>query len=302
LTAGQYKFHFSPWYLDPGNTLDPDGVVISAELVKYFDEKDAAGIKLSPAQQAWYAVKKEGHNGLGEKMFQEHPTTPEEAFWSSVEGAYYGDLIGRARSEGRIKMVPYDPSLLVNTFWDLGIDDSTTIWFAQFSPQEIRLIDYHESSGKGLDYYIRHIKTLPYVYGEHFAPHDIKVRELGSGISRHDTARKLGITFKVLSPASVNDGIEAVRVILNRCWFDTVKTKPGVQALESYRHEWNERLQKHDDHPLHDWSSHAADSFRYLAMAYRYDWINERLHNPQLEKMFARAEEPANYDPLEVYR
>lgn len=197
--------------------------------------------------------------------------------WDSpVIGSYYGAAMRRASETGRVTRVPYDPRLLVNTYWDLGMDDSMSIWFVQLFNTEVRLIDYFESSGEGIKYYIRLCNgqqeglehMADYVYGKHYAPHDIEVRELGTGVSRKDTAKTLGFKFETVQrPAKKSDGIDAVRNLLSRCWFDSVRCKRGVSALKGYKKEWNDKLMVYGDHPVHDWTSHAADAFQTLALS-----------------------------------
>lgn len=190
-------------------------------------------------------------------------------FTAALPGAYYGRQMEAARNEERIIRVHYDPSLPVITAWDLGVDDATSIWFAQQVRSEVRIIDYYEGSGVGLEHYVKVLKEKPYAYSEHLFPHDIKVRELGSGKSRVETLRDLGVTAKVVANIPIEDGINAVRMLLPRCYFDADKCKRGVDALTQYQTEWNEKLQTFGKAPRHDWTSHAADAFRTLAMGLR---------------------------------
>jgi len=186
-----------------------------------------------------------------------------------IQGAYYAAQLMAADDEGRISGVPYDPSSSVYTFWDLGIDDSMSIWFLQAVGQELHLIDYYENTGEGINFYIKILKEKPYVYGKHYAPHDIKARELTTGRSRLETAKKLGIDFEVVAKLSIDDGIDAVRMILNRCWFDKVKCEKGLSGLRSYHKEWDEDNQVFKAKPKHDWASHPADAFRTLAVGFQ---------------------------------
>lgn len=191
------------------------------------------------------------------------------SFEVPIQGAYYAKQLMQADTDGRISNVPYDTAVEVNTAWDLGIDDAMSIWLYQLCGREIHIIDYLEGSGEGLAYYIKILKEKPYVYGTHYAPHDIKVRELGTGKSRLETAKNLGIEFEVARMLPINDGIEAVRNILSRCWFDSSKCEKGLSALRSYHKEWDELHQVFRLKPTHDWSSHGADSFRTLAVGHR---------------------------------
>jgi hypothetical protein len=187
--------------------------------------------------------------------------------WSAGErGAYYARLIEAAEQEGRLCEVPYDPSLRVVTAWDLGVRDSTAIVFAQPHPTQPRIIDYYECSGEGLTHYAKKLAERGYVYGDHIAPHDIEVRELGSGRSRKETAAALGIHFRVAANLPVSDGIEAVRNFLPRCWIDAKKCADLIDSLRCYRAEVNPRTDELLPHPLHDWSEHGASAFRYLAI------------------------------------
>lgn len=182
-----------------------------------------------------------------------------------VDGAIYHSEIKEAAS--RICAVPHDPVLQVTTVWDLGVGDSTSIWFVQQAGREVRVIDYYEASGEGLPHYARILSGKGYLYKKHWAPHDIQVRELGSGRSRIETAATLGIKFDITPNIGIDDGIHAVRMILPRCWFDEKRTARGIDCLRNYRREFNDKLGEFKTTPVHDWASHGADAFRYLAVA-----------------------------------
>ncbi len=189
------------------------------------------------------------------------------SFTAAIIGAYYGKLLSDADDNGRVTRVPYDPAYPVHTAWDLGINDSTAIWFAQvFRGGSINVIDYYENSGVGLDHYAEILRQKDYHYGDHLAPHDIEVRELGSGKSRLETAFSLGIRFRVIPKMKIADGINAARMMLPKCFFDREKTYDGLEMLRQYRQEWDERKKVFRDHPRHDYTSHSADAFRYLAV------------------------------------
>lgn len=189
------------------------------------------------------------------------------SFDAAITGAYYAAELTKAETDGRIGRVPYDPALRVNTAWDLGISDSTAIWFYQQVGREIRVIDYLEAAGHGLDYYARELDKKGYLYGKHTGPHDIEVRELGTGKSRLEIAAGLGIQFNVLKADSVMDGINSARLIIPRMYFDAIKCALGIDALRQYREKRDEKRGVNLG-PLHDWTSHAADAFRYLAVGY----------------------------------
>lgn len=187
------------------------------------------------------------------------------SFDAAIVGAYYARLIATAEAEKRITSVPWEPGVLVHTAWDLGIGDSTAIWFCQQVGRETRLIDYYEASGVGLDHYAKILREKPYVFGEHILPHDAEAKELGTGKTRTETLRSLGVRGKVLPKQSVDDGINAVRMLLPKCWFDAKKCERGLEALRQYRTDFDDKLKTFKPRPLHDWTSHAADAFRYLA-------------------------------------
>jgi phage terminase large subunit len=189
------------------------------------------------------------------------------SFDASIKGAYYAAELDAARTQGRIQRVPYDPILPVDTDWDLGVGDATAIWFTQsVKSGEVRVIDFYESSGEGLPHYAQVLRTKGYTYGQHWAPHDIQVKEFSSGRSRLETAAALGIRFQIAPNVPMDDGIHAVRMLFPRCWFDADKCKAGIEALQHYRRDYNSRLNEFKPVPVHDWASHASDAFRYLAV------------------------------------
>lgn len=191
-----------------------------------------------------------------------------EGSWAGVQvqGAYYREQINQARRENRITKVPYDKNLPVHTWWDLGIGDSTAIGFFQKYGKEWRWIDTYESEGEGLQHYIKVLQDKGYIYGDHYFPHDVEVRELGSGKSRRETLESLGVRVNIVPRLSIDDGIQAVRTRLNQVWIDEESNKDAIRALSSYRKEFDEKHGAYKDKPLHDWSSHIADMFRYWAV------------------------------------
>ena len=198
------------------------------------------------------------------------------SFDAPLVGSYYGSLMAKALAEERIKAVPYEPRLEVHTAWDLGMGDSTAIIFFQQHGNEYRIIDYYENQGEGIPHYIKVLREKDYVYGKHIAPHDIKVREMGTGKSRFEVARDLGLRFYVCPHIMIEDGIEAARTIIPRCYFDSKQCSVLVEALRQYRKDYDEKRKVYRDKPLHDWTSHAADAFRYLALGTRDFNIDKR--------------------------
>ena len=188
-------------------------------------------------------------------------------FDAAVTGAYYAKLLKAADEEGRITNVQWEPALAVYTAWDLGMADSTSIVFWQ-QPRggEVRIIDYYEASGFGLDHYVKALRLKPYTYDKHFAPHDIQVRELGTGKSRLEVAEGLGIRFAIAPSLSIEDGINAVRMMIPKVWIDATKCKQLIEALRLYQ-EKRDPKRGIAMGPLHDWTSHCADAIRYMAIS-----------------------------------
>ena len=277
LTHLDYKFFFYPWWKDPTYIMDPNGVTVTDEDISYFRDLEIQGIFLSDPQKAWWVKK---YQQLGDEMFRENPSYPEEAFKASLVGAYYGKTISNLRRQGRIGDVPHEAGWPVDTFWDLGMADATSIWFVQRVGRERRVLDYYSNSGEGIAHYANVLKEKDYVYGTHFMPHDIGVKELGTGKKRIDVAMELGIRpiYQVPRPKNTDqllDQIEETRNFIATCWFDERKCEAGdesgLSCLENYRKEWDEKLGAFKRSPLHNWASHGADAFRSGAVGQQED-------------------------------
>lgn len=212
-----------------------------------------------------------------------------QEFFCSFDAPQFGAYYAKQIKQSSICSVKWEPTIPVDTYWDLGVDDSTTIWFVQTVGNEIHLIDYYECTGEGIGWYVKVLREKPYTYGKHWAPHDIKVRELGTGKSRIEVAAALGLRFFVVPMIPIDDGIQAVRDILPRCYFDFEACKRGVSALQQYHKLWNEATKTFLPRPCHDWTSHAADAFRMLAVAY-----NERLLSKKYVENNSKADNQYN--------
>lgn len=228
----------------------------------------------------WFALKlrasetgllpqKELDDARKEMSEEQYQAEFECSFEASVVGSYWGRELGAADKDGRVTNVPYQPEIAVDTWWDLGVADATAIWFTQNVGREVHCIDYYENSGEGLPHYAMTLQNRQYVYGTHNAPHDIAVRELGTGKSRLETAAGLGIRFVTVPNIGLADGIDAVRPFIARCWFDRKRTERGRLALASFRKTWDEKRKVFSTAPYHDWSSHGAAAFRYLAVGHK---------------------------------
>lgn len=175
-----------------------------------------------------------------------------------VEGAYYAKYLDRMRVANRITTVPWESGFKVHTAWDLGVRDSTSIVFFQTIGQTVRLIDYYENAKMGLEHYAKILAEKPYQYGKHIAPHDIAVQEFGSGITRIEKAKQLGIQFTIAPSCTIEDGIETVRSTFSKMWIDEHTCKQLIKALENYRQEFDAKKKVYKGYPLHNWASHAC--------------------------------------------
>lgn len=289
LTKLDYRFMFFPWFDDPVNELDPEGVPIPAESADYFAKLEAElGITLGPRKRAWY-VKKSAEQG--QKMKQEHPSTPDEAFEQAIDGAYYAKEMADAAGQGRICDLPIIPGVPVNLFFDIGMSDTTDIWFHQQIGAWHHFIDYYSNSGEQVDHYLKILREKGYLYGKLYLPHD------GVNTDWSSTGNKTRVQIiqdqfpgkVVLVPRIENlqDGIDMVRQVLPRCRFDRTRCgenpagsgRGGLPALKAYRKKWNEQLSVWHDYPLHDWASNGADAFRQFAQGYPINGINDEIAN-----------------------
>lgn len=209
-------------------------------------------------------IEDEKRAGMSDELIQQEYYV---SFERGVEGAYYGKLIDKMRQEKRICSVPYEQSSNVNTAWDIGYGDSTAIIFWQQIGGETRIIDFYEAQGEGIAHYAALLQSKPYVYGTHYFPHDAGAGSIHTGQSLQQVARKLGINSVVLPREDISVGIESSRALLTSCFIDAEKCKHLIKCLENYHKKFNEKMNCYSDTPVHDWTSHACDSFRYMSRA-----------------------------------
>jgi phage terminase large subunit len=228
----------------------------SEEGWKYLEYK-ASQTKILPESELKAAYREMGEDKYNQEF--------ECSFNAAVEGSYYGKLVNDLERDHHITDFPRDDLCRSFTAWDLGMGDSTAIWVAQVVGKEIRLLDCVENHGQALDWYVNWLRDNKYEGFTHILPHDVQVRELGTGKSRREVLEEAGLSITVAPRLSVADGIQAVRRLLPRCWFHP-RTKQGLDALRNYRREHDEKRQIFYEKPLHDWSSHMSDAFRYLAI------------------------------------
>ncbi|WP_375453726.1 hypothetical protein [uncultured Methylobacterium sp.] len=193
----------------------------------------------------------------------------EVSFDAAIVGAYYARDLVRADADGRITDLPVDQAYPVHTAWDIGVSDSTVIWFFQVIAGRPHVVDYYANNGYGAEHYVDLVLAKPYRRGFAYLPHDIKVREFGSGRTRFETVTQMGLTPRLVADHTLNDGINAARQTLRTAVFDRSRCNDGIEALRNYRKKWDEVRRCYSDSPLHDWASHPADGLRYLAMSWR---------------------------------
>ena len=217
-------------------------------------------------------IEEERKSGMTEDLVQQEYYC---SFTASIQGAYYWKEYDEAEKAGRFDNVAYDPSVPVYTVWDLGISDAMAIGFYQVVRNEVHMIDYYEKSNEGFPHFAQILQDRKYVYGKHFAPHDIKARELGTGKTRLETAASLGIRFEVVPDIGIQNGIDAGRTLFRRLWVDKTKCSEWLNLIPQYTKEYDEDAKIFKDRPLHDWTSHGADQYRYAAVVVD-KMVNER--------------------------
>lgn len=275
LTQRDYRFHFYPWWDAPEYRMDPAGVVITDKDNDHFNAIEAEmDTTLTLEQRAWYvATRQSDFAGEPEKMWQEYPSTPDEAFQVSTEGTYYAVQLAQARKEGRITQVPYTPGVPVDTFWDIGLNDENCIWFHQKVGLRHAFIGYYSNSGEPPAHYVLEMQRRAWVYGRHYLPHDGNTRRIqANGTKTYaELLTDLGLSNVEIVDRiqSVTTGIQMTRNALANCWFDEQGCREGLAGLQNYRKEWNSRLGVWSDYPRHDAASNPADAFRQFAQGYR---------------------------------
>lgn len=208
-------------------------------------------------------IEDERHSGMAEEMIlQEYYCS----FDAPLVGAYYGDRMRQMLDDGRIRDVPYDPRLPVETWWDLGKNDTTAIGFVQRAGTAIYCIDHYEDAGLEMADYIKVVKEKPYVYSEHILPHDVDVDVLGMDRTRKQTLKAHGLTVRVAPKLPVHEGIQATRAMLPRMYMDKTKCDRWIECLRQYSKQWDEKNKIYRSIPNHDWTSNSADMTRYGAV------------------------------------
>jgi hypothetical protein len=270
----EYRFHFAPWWIANEYRVAPSLVPITDTDHDYFNKIESlTDTRLELEQRAWYvATRDNAFGGDWALMKQEFPSTPEEAFEQSQDGVYYGQQMAAARRTERVTNIAYDPRVPVNTFWDLGKDDDTCIWFHQHINGWDNWIDFYECSDQAFSHYAGILQEKGYTYGRHYLPHDGEHRAWGADQLKtpRDMLYDLGLRNIVNVPRTPNltTAIRQVRDAFPKYRFDQIRCKVGLHHLDHYRKSWNERVGAWSDIPLKNGHQHAADAIRQHAQVF----------------------------------
>lgn len=267
----EYKFHFFPWFEDP-KYVSTKPVSLTAENIAYFTKlMNEHGITLTEHQMWWYAAKRIEQ---GDDMLKEFPSTPDEAFEGALDGAYWAKEIRSLRQRGKIGLVPYVPGIPVDTFWDFGLGDAQTIWMHQLVGGEHHFIGYYENSGEGLGHYFDWLNKWRVqrgaTWGRHFAPHDVEHKRQGIVAKTiKQIASEVGWEFEVVTRSpDKHHSIMQARNVLPTCLFDEQECSLGIDRLETYCREWDDKYFVWKSQPRHDQASHGADAFMTFTDGY----------------------------------
>ena len=281
LTERDYRFHFFPWFEEEHYEMEPDQVAISEEEHRYFDELESKiGKPISARKRAWYVATKEADfSGEDEKMWQEYPSTPEEAFQKSKEGCYYTQQMIAVRKQKRITKIPLLPSVPCYSFWDIGNSDGTAIWVAQKVGMEWRFVKFIEGWGEAYSHFTSELQKLGVTWAAMYLPHDADHARQGqtSNKSPKEMLEELmpGVRFEIVPRiGDVNWGIQQTRDAFPMAYFDEEGCKEGIDHLDNYSKKWNAQQAVWSDEPLHDIHSEASDALRQWAQAIAGNLIN----------------------------
>lgn len=271
-----YRFQFFPWHEEPTYRMPAGSVPISEQEHAYFNQVEAVlGKTLDIEQRTWYvATRAADFPNNEERMWQEYPSTPAEAFQVSTAGTYYAQQIALARKQGRFTTVPHVPGIPVNTFWDIGNSDGTAVWFHQKVGVRHHFIKFIEGWGEPYSHFVTEMQKTGWVWGRHYLPHDgghvRQAMDYESMLSPEEMLHKLGLrNIEIVQRVDeLQHGIQAVRDVFALCVFDKEGCKEGIIHLEQYRKRWNAQQQCWSDQPLKNIHTEGADSFRQFAQVH----------------------------------
>lgn len=286
LTNKQFRFFFFPWWDAPEYRVDAEDVVISEKEHEYFDSIEAAmGCEIDITQRAWWISTRDNEfAGQEDKMWQEYPSTPAEAFQQSTEGCYYTNQITAARKQKRIGVVPFEAGYPVNTFWDIGSSDGCAVWLHQNVGMQHRFVKFFEGWGESYAFFVQAMEKWAAqhgaVWGRHYLPHDgAHIRQgMDRNVSPVEMLEKLGLRNIEIVPRvqEIQHGIQQTRDVFGICFFDEAGCKEGLVHLENYRKRFVATTQSWADEPLKDVHTEAADALRQFAQAYASGQLNAK--------------------------
>lgn len=287
LTARDYRFHFFPWWEEDTYEIDPEGVVITDKDREHFTRIEAAiGQELSERKRAWYvATRDSDFSGKEERMWQEYPSTPVEAFQQSTDGAYYSAQMAAVRKSGRIVAHIPEVSAPVNTFWDIGNSDGCGMWFHQQVGMEHRFIRYYEDHNLTLKEYVKAMQDTGYLWGRHYLPHDADHKRLSdTNKSVKEMLEDLGLRNIEIVPviSDITLGIQITRSHFPSAYFDEEHCAEGIKRLDGYKKKWDARQGRWNDSTpeKNDGNSEGADAFRQWAQAMELGLIGRVVAKP----------------------
>ena len=281
-SALQYRAHFYNWTWDD-DELQSIKPILFSEMQEGDKFKDyARKHNLDNIQITYYYLKWLSLNKKWNALKREYPTTPEEAFYAVSEGTFYGETVGLMQQNGQIGVFPHQRGLKVHTVWDLGVGKNMRVGFFQKDSalNRIRMVDHLVGEGsEGLPEIIAKVLKKPYIFGKHFGPHDLESTDIGTGKTRMEMAKSVGLSFILVPEYSVEDGINAVYLWLDRLDVDKTNCKEWIKSMKAYEREWDEKRGMYKDDPLHNWASHDADMSRYASLV-ENKMTNDNQFNP----------------------
>jgi hypothetical protein len=282
----EFKAHFYNWTWDHDELRTIAPVPVPKDFKDYQKHHKLTDVQITYYYLKWLSLRKNWNS-----LRREYPTTPEEAFDAITEGTFYGPIIADMERNGQITTVPYDRALPVHTVWDLGIGRNLVIGFYQFDSLILKKIDYWQGDGSdGMPEGIKAVRDKPYIFGRHFAPHDIKSTDVSTGKTRLDAAKELLFEFTVIPDHSVDDRINAAQLTLSHTFVDKEKNKEWTRAMKNYSRKWDDKRGMYMDEPYHNWASHGADEYGYAAISedkMKSDYSSIHIHRPKAPRGFA---------------
>ena len=266
----EYKAHFYNWRwdkeeLDGIKPIPFEEMQQKDKFKEYASKHNLSDVEITYYYQKWLSLNRKWNS-----LKREYPTTPAEAFEAVSEGTFYGEAFGIMEENGQIGVFSHDKAMKVQTVWDLGVGKNLRVGFFQRDMElnQMRMIDHEIGEGtEGIPEMVARVLKKSYNYGKHFGPHDLETTDIGTGKTRIEAAKKAGLHFTLVPNYSIEDGINAVSLWLDRLYIDKIKCKEWIRSMKNYSKEWDEKRGMYKDEPFHNWASHDADMSRYAALS-----------------------------------